>query len=75
MTHRLVWGLLALQLSVLLLGTQMPGAWLGSIEHSLNVPFSFSSLAHFVVFFGMSGVLVALGRPGVLCWPRWGLRY
>ncbi|UUZ63771.1 hypothetical protein LP414_33255 [Polaromonas sp. P1(28)-13] len=65
MTHRLVWDLLALQLLALLLGTQMPGAWLGSIEHSLHAPFPFSSLAHFVVFAGVGGVLVA--RP--LAWP------
>lgn len=65
MTPRLVWGLLALQLLALLLGTQMPGAWLGRIEHNLNAPFFIASLAHFVVFAGMGGVLVA--RP--LAWP------
>lgn len=66
MTCRRVWGLLALHLlAPLLLGTRMPGAWLGGIEHSLHATFSFSSLAHFVVFAGKGGVLVA--RP--LAWP------
>ena len=65
MTHRSAWGLLALLVLVLLLGTQMPGAWRGSLEHSLHAPFPLSSLAHFVVFAGMGGLLVA--RP--LAWP------
>lgn len=61
MTRRLVWSLLALQL----LGTQVPSAWLGSVERSLHAPFFFSSLAHFVLFASVGGLLVAQS----LAWP------
>jgi len=65
MTRRLAWGLLIVLLLMLLLGTQMPGAWRGSIEHSLHAPIPMSPLAHFGVFASMGGLLMA--RP--LSWP------
>ncbi|NDP61882.1 VanZ family protein [Polaromonas sp.] len=48
----------------------MPNAWRNGVEHSLNVPFSLSSWAHFVVFCGMS--LLLMMRP-LACPARWVL--
>ena len=70
MTPRLAWSLFGLHLLALLVGTQMPNAWRNGVEHSLNVPFSLSSWAHFVVFCGMS--LLLLMRP-LACPVRWVL--
>jgi VanZ like family len=64
-TRRLAWVLLALHLLVLLVGTQMSGAWRDGIERSLHAPSFFSSLAHFVLFAGMGGLSAM--RP--LSWP------
>ena len=36
----------------------MPNAWRSGVEQTLHVPFSLSSWAHFVVFFGMSLLLM-----------------
>ena len=57
--------LVALQLLALLVGTQMPGAWRAAVERSLHSPFPLSSLAHFVLFAGLT--LVLLVKP--LAWP------
>lgn len=56
MTPSLARTLLALQLVLLLVGTQMPGAWRSGIESSLHTPFGLSSAAHFVIFAGMAAV-------------------
>ena len=45
----------------LFVGTQMPNSWRNEVEQSFHAPFSLSSWAHFVVFFGMS--LLLLMRP------------
>ena len=52
----------------LFVGTQMPNAWRSGVEQSLHVPFSLSSRAHFVVFCGMS--LLLMMRP-LACRARW----
>ena len=65
MSHRFSWSLLILQLLALLVGTQMPGFWRSQVEHSLHAPSWLSSLAHFVLFAGMTLVLAV--RP--LAWP------
>jgi VanZ family protein len=64
-TPRLARALLALQLVLLLVGTQMPGAWRSSIESGLHAPFGLSSWAHFIIFAGMATVLSA--KP--MRWP------
>lgn len=64
-THRFAQRLLLLQALLLLIGTQMPGAWRAGIEGSLHAPFGLSSWAHFVLFAGMAWV--ANARP--LNWP------
>lgn len=61
MTPRLAWSLFGLHLLALFIGTQMPNAWRNGVEHSLSAPFPLSSWAHFVVFCGMS--LLLLMRP------------
>jgi len=63
--HRLAQGLLLLQVLLLLVGTQMPGAMRAALEASLHSPWSLSSWAHFVLFAGM--VAVARARP--MAWP------
>lgn len=67
MSRRLVWGLLALLVVALLVGTQMPDAWRNGVERRLHAPFPLSSWAHFVLFAAMA--LVLLVRP--LAWPWW----
>ncbi|WP_198026772.1 VanZ family protein [Polaromonas glacialis] len=61
MSPRLAWSLFGLHILVLIVGTQMPNAWRNGVEQSLHVPFSLSSWAHFVVFCGMS--LLLMMRP------------
>ena len=61
MSPRLAWSLFALHILALIVGTQMPNAWRNGVEQSLHVPFSLSSWAHFVVFCGMS--LLLMMRP------------
>ncbi|CDS50539.1 hypothetical protein [Polaromonas sp. CG9_12] len=61
MSPRLAWSLFSLHLLALFVGTQMPNAWRNGLEQSLHVPFSLSSWAHFVVFCGMS--LLLMMRP------------
>lgn len=62
---RLAQGLLLLQLVLLFIGTQMPGAMRAALEASLHSPWGLSSWAHFVLFAGMAAV--AYARP--LAWP------
>lgn len=57
--------LLGLQLLMLLVGTQMPGAWRSGAVQALHAPSWVSSLGHFMLFAGMAMVLAA--RP--LAWP------
>ena len=66
MSRRLAWTLLVLLLIMLVVGTQMPGAWRSGIEHSLRTPFSLSSPAH-LVFFAAIALVLSL-RPLTL--PR-----
>ena len=61
MSPRLAWSLFGLHILALIVGTQMPNAWRNGVEQSLHVPFSLSSWAHFVVFCGMS--LLLMMRP------------
>ena len=68
MSPRLAWSLLSLHILALFVGTQMPNAWRSGVEQSLHVPFSLSSWAHFVVFCGMS--LLLMMRP-LACRARW----
>jgi len=65
MSLRFAWGLLALLVLALLVGTQIPGAWRSGIEQGFHVPFPLSSWAHFVIFTGLA--LVQRARP--LAWP------
>jgi VanZ family protein len=57
MSRRMAWSLLLLLLAMLIVGTQMPGAWRDGIEHRLRTPFSLSSWAHFVLFGAIAMVL------------------
>jgi len=68
MSPRLAWSLFSLHIVALFIGTQMPNAWRNGVEQSLHVPFSLSSWAHFVVFCGMS--LLLMMRP-LACPARW----
>jgi len=65
MNRRVSAALLGLQLLALLVGTQMPGAWRSEGVQMLHAPSYFSSLAHFLIFAGMT--MVAAMRP--LAWP------
>ena len=67
MTPQFANRLLAFLVSLLLLGTQMPGAWRANVVESLHAPGVVSSVAHFVLFCAMA--LLACVRP--LAWP-WG---
>ena len=67
MTSQFANRLLAFLVSLLLLGTQMPGAWRANVVESLHAPSVVSSVAHFVLFCAMA--LLACARP--LAWP-WG---
>jgi hypothetical protein len=44
------------QVLLLLVGTQMPGAWRAGIEDSLHAPVGLSVWAHFVMFVGIAWV-------------------
>ena len=66
MIDRFAWRILLAQVLLLLVGTQMPGAWRASIEGSLHAPFSLSSWAHFVMFAGMAWV-----ASRYVAWPWW----
>lgn len=68
MSSRLAWSLFSLHIVGLFIGTQMPSAWRSGVEQTLHAPFSLSSWAHFVAFFGMS--LLLLMRP-LACRVRW----
>ena len=68
MSPRFAWSLFSLHIFALFVGTQMPNAWRNGVEQSLHVPFSLSSWAHFVVFCGMSLLLIM--RP-LACPARW----
>lgn len=68
MTHRFAQRLLLLQLLLLFIGAQMPGAWRAAIEGSLHAPFGLSSWAHFVLFAGMAWV--AYSWPLAWSWHR-----
>lgn len=59
MTRRMAWRLLALQVLLLLVGTQMPGAWRAGLEGSLHAPWGLSSAAHLVLFAGLAWVAFA----------------
>ena len=59
MSQRLSWWLLGTQLLMLLVGTQMPGAWRSGVIEALHAPSILSSLAHLVLFAGMAAVAVA----------------
>ncbi|MGB4584790.1 MAG: VanZ family protein [Rhodoferax sp.] len=63
--HRFAQGLLLLQVLLLFVGTQMPGALRAELEASMHSPWSLSSWAHFVIFVGMAAV--AYARP--MAWP------
>ena len=67
MTHRLAIRLLLLQALLLIVGTQMPGAWRAGIVENLNAPSLVSPLAHFVLFFCMAAQAIA--QP--ISWPWW----
>ena len=64
-SNRLAKGLLLLQVILLFIGTQMPGATRAELEASLHSPWGLSSWAHFVIFLGMAAV--AYARP--MAWP------
>jgi VanZ family protein len=61
MSPRFAWSLFSLHILALFVGTQMPNAWRNGVEQTLHAPFPLSSWAHFVVFCGMS--LLLLMRP------------
>jgi len=65
MNDRLAERLLQIQVLLLFVGTQMPGAWREAVEGRLHYPWGLSSWAHFVLFVGMAAV--AHARP--LGWP------
>ena len=48
--------LLLLQVVLLFIGTQIPGAWRTGLEAGLHAPFGLSSWAHFVLFTSMAWV-------------------
>ena len=65
MSRRFAWFLVGLQVTILMIGTQMPGAWRSAAENSLHAPFPLSSWAHLGLFAGIAGVLSV--RP--IAWP------
>ena len=56
MTDRITRGLLFVLVLLLMIGTQMPGAWQVVLENSLHSPWGLSSWAHLVLFAGMAWV-------------------
>ncbi|NMM08288.1 VanZ family protein [Polaromonas sp.] len=65
MSRRFAWFLVLLQVPILIVGTQMPGAWRSAAETSVHAPFPLSSLAHLVLFTSIA--LVLSMRP--IAWP------
>ncbi|MDB5964076.1 MAG: hypothetical protein JWQ72_576 [Polaromonas sp.] len=67
MSRRLAAFLVVVLMAALLVGTQIPGGWRDGIEHSVHAPSTFSSWAHFALFFGMALLLSIqpLGMPAV----------
>lgn len=65
MSQQFAGRLLLMLVLLLLLGTQMPGAWRAGVVNSLHAPAVVSSVAHFVLFCAMA--LLAHVRP--LAWP------
>jgi len=65
MKRGFAWALVLGLMVALLVGTQMPGRLRDAIERSLHAPIPLSSLAHFVLFIGMSWLLAT--RP--IGWP------
>lgn len=57
MSRRFAWFLVLLQVTILMVGTQMPGAWRSAAEHSVHAPFPLSSWGHLVLFTGIALVL------------------
>lgn len=64
MTDQMARRLLFMLVLLLLVGTQMPGAWRAGLESSLHSPWGLSSWAHLVLFAGMAWLTV-----GPLAWP------
>lgn len=56
MTYRFAWRLLLVLVLLLVVGTQMPGAWRAGIEGRLHSPWPLSSWAHFFMFAAMAWV-------------------
>jgi len=56
LNHRFALRLLWLQVLLLLIGTQMPGAWRAALESGLHSPWALSSWAHFVLFVGIAAL-------------------
>jgi hypothetical protein len=65
MSRRFAWFLVWLQITMLMVGTQMPGAWRNAAERSVHAPFPLSSWAHLALFTGIA--LVLSMRP--IAWP------
>lgn len=65
LTNQTARRLLLLQVSLLLLGTLMPGTWRNELESSLHASGGASSLGHFILFCGMAWVA---SSPS-LAWP------
>jgi len=68
MIFQLARRLLAVQVLLLFVGTQMPGVWRAGVVASLDPLGSMSSVAHFVLFTGMAAV--ALSRSMEWPWVR-----
>jgi VanZ family protein len=65
MSRRFAWFLVWSQITILMVGTQMPGAWRNAAEQSVHAPFPLSSWAHLALFTGIALVLSI--RP--ITWP------
>lgn len=68
MTPQFARRLLVFLVLLLLLGTQMPGAWRADVIEGLHAPGVLSSVAHFVLFCAMA--LLACVRPLARPWRR-----
>jgi VanZ family protein len=65
LTRKLAVALLAVLLLLLLLGTQMPGAWRDEAFRVTHLPWQMTKVAHFVLFAAMAFV----ARVPPLRWP------
>jgi VanZ family protein len=65
LSRKAAWGLLVLLLLLLLLGTQMPGAWRDEAFRVSHLPWQMTKVAHCVVFAAMT----CLARVAPLRWP------